>query len=426
MATKAGKTADAAAKPVSPGAQAPKAKKPHGNAKLAWHVTRTQAWARWCRFEAEDALNGTSRLVLPEGKTMKALRDYLLKRVKNPLIKDEITPDEVLDRTLPAKRGKGAKGSDADPASAGERMTVSRDAMNGLLDGQAGTAWHKYERGAVGKLDPATVFKLDGWLPGSKAFYDVGPHGVPIWHLMGGDLTVDDVWLPILHYREGGSAAHRRTADVLELDVLPVGDRPDPEGRPAVPHAIADKPVAERTAADWRAIDEAMAESLRVGARLLSEYTPEQFRRAIEVGYDQRGPEEDGFMIGDVLLLAVAALIHSGQRGPNHPWNHPETGWLEDDVFTALRARRALFDAYGAAFFFRDDMGVWLDTLRAAYLDRNGYEAEPTVDDLDAKRGEYDRLVAEENEASAATRPSDDLRTQAIQKRKKPSTVRVD
>lgn len=406
------------------GAKAPK--KPHGNAKLAWHVTRTQAWARWCRFEAEDALNGTSRLVLPEGKTLNSIRDYLLRRVKNPLIKDTLDQDEGLDRTLPAKRGQGAKGGDADPAPAGDRMKVTRDAMNSLLDGQAGTAWHKYERGAVGKLDPATVFKLDGWLPGSKAFYDVGPHGVPIWSLMGGELTIDDVWLPILHYREGGTEAHRRTADVLELDVLPVGDRPDPEGRPAVPKAIAGKPVAERTAADWRVIDEAMAASLRVGARLLSEYTPEQFRRAVEVGYDLRGPEEDGFMIGDVLLLAVAALIHSGQRGPNHPWNHPETGWLEDDVFTALRARRALFDAYGAAFFFRDDMGVWLDTLRAAYLERNGYEAEPTVDDLDAKRAEYARLVDEENEASAATRPSDDLRTQALQKRKKPLTVRVD
>ena len=229
MATKAGgKATDTAVKPS--GAQAPRAKKPHGNAKQAWQVTRTQAWARWCRFEAEDALNGTSRLVLPEGKTMKALRDYLLKRVNNPLINDTLDQDEGLDRTLPAKRGKGAKGGDADPAPAGERMTVSRDAMNGLLDGQAGTAWHKYERGAVGKLDPATVFKLDGWLPGSKAFYDVGPHGVPIWHLMGGDLTIDDLWLPILHYREGGSEAHRRTADVLELDVLPVGDRPDPEG----------------------------------------------------------------------------------------------------------------------------------------------------------------------------------------------------
>lgn len=407
MATKAGKAL---------GADAPK--KQHGNAKLAWHVTRTKAWARWCRFEAEDALNGTSRLVLPEGKTLTAIGDYLMKRVKNPLIKDVLDADEALARRLPAKRG--------DAAPTGERLRVSRDAMNSLLESQSGTAWHKYERGAVGKLDPATVFKLDGWIAGAKAFYDVGPHGVPIWSLMGGDLTIDGVWLPILHYREGGSEAHRRTADVLELDVLLIGDRPDADGRPAVPRSVADKPVEERTLADWRVIDEAMAESLRVGARLLSEYTVEQFRRAIEVGYDLRGPEEDGFMIGDVLLLAIAALIHSGERGPNHPWNHPETGWLEDDVFTALRSRRRLFDAYAAAFFFQDEMNDWLDTMQAAFVARNGYEAVPTADDRKAKHAEYERLVEEENAASAATRPSNDLRKQVLGQRKKPSTVRVD
>lgn len=481
MVTKAGKTVDGAA-----GAKAPK--KPHGNAKLAWHVTRTQAWARWCRFEAEEALNGTSRLVLPEGKTLEAIRAYLVKRVKNPLINDTVDADETLARDLPG--GKASKG---------ERLQVSRDAMNGLLDGQAGTAWHKYERGTVGKLDPATVFKMDGWIPGARAFYDVGPHGVPIWALMGGVLTVDDCWLPILHYREGPTDAHRRTADLLELDVLPVGEHPDPDGRPAVPRALADKPAHQRSAADWRVIDEAMSASLRIGARIMSEYTPQQWRHAIQAGYSvdfpkiepaekekpkesaqtapaptgkagpkpkpaikgpdapgasraayaaqvqaqteeptreardrteqERGtpPEDDGFMIGDVLVLAVAALIHAGAKSTgDYAWNHPETGWLEDDVFVSLRDRRRLFEAFGELGFFRDDMNAWLDTLWAGYLDRNGYDTEPTEEEIDAKRAAYARLVEEENAASANTRPSDDLRVQALAKRKKPSTVRVD
>jgi hypothetical protein len=413
--SKAG-TAEPAAK--APGEKAPK--KPHGNAKRAWKVTRVKAWARWCRFEAEDLINGTSRLVLPAGTSMNHLRDYLLRRLKNPLIKDDPVDDEVLTRSLPAK-------GDQQAAPAGERRHVTLNAMNGLLESQSGTAWHKYERGSVGELDGLTVRKIDGWIPGAKAFYEVGPHGVPIWALMGGVLTVDDVWLPLLHYREGGSEAHRRTADALELDVLPVGNAADPDGRPAVPRAVAEKPVKDRTPEDWRIIDQAMTESLRVGARLLSGYTPEQFRRAIEVGYDLRGPEEDGFMIGDVLLLAIAALIHSGAHSTDdHTWNHPETGWLEDDVFTALRARRPLFDAYGAAFFFEDEIGAWLDAMQAAYLVRNGYAGAPSAADIDAKRAAYARLVEEEAEAEAATQPSGDLRTQALKNRRKPSVVRLD
>ena len=144
MATKAGKTAVTEAAGAAAGTKAPR--KPHGNAKLAWHVTRTQAWARWCRFEAEEALNGTSRLVLPEGKTLTALRDHLMKRVKNPLIKDTIGLDEALVRDLPGGKAP-VKGGQK-----GERLRVSRDAMNGLLESQAGTAWQTGQPGhlAVG------------------------------------------------------------------------------------------------------------------------------------------------------------------------------------------------------------------------------------------------------------------------------------
>lgn len=416
MATKA---RSKAAKPraAPSGENAPS--KPHGNARRAWKVTRVKAWARWCRFEAEDVLNGTSRLALPDGGSVNHLRDYLLRRLKNPLIKDDPVDDEVLTRSLPAM-------DDQPAAPSGERRHVTLNAMNGLLESQSGTAWHKYERGSVGELDALTVLNIDGWIPGAKAFYNVGPYGVPIWALMGGVLTVDDVWLPLLHYREGGSEAHRRAADVLELDVLPVGDVADPDGRPAVPRAVADKPVTDRTPEDWRVIDQAMTESLRVGARLLSGYTPEQFRRAIEVGYDLRGPEEDGFMIGDVLLLAIAALIHSGAHSTDdHPWNHPETGWLEDDVFTALRARRPLFDAYGAAFFFEEEIGAWLDAMQAAYLVRNGYAAAPTAVAIDAKRDEYARITDEEERKQEEVRPSKDLRAEALQRKRKPTTVRL-
>lgn len=505
--TKAGKAAGAA----KPGAKAPS--KVDRRKKVPWHITRTKAWAKWCRFEAEEALNRTSRLVLPAGKTLDSIRLRLLERVKNRLIDDTLADGEGLSRELPPlppppplpKALMDMAAKMAMPASTGpaDRMKVTREGMNSLLKSKAGTAWHKYERGEVGAPDAATVVEMDGWIPGSKAFYDVGPHGVPIWSLMGGDLTIDDVWLPVLHYREGPTDQHRRTADILGLDTLLVGNRPDADGRPAVPPAIAAKPVVQRSAADWRVIDEARSATLRIGARILSEYTPEQWGHALQAGYSidlldaekpekpdektgapeastkpapaspngkagpkpkpaikgpdkpgasaaayaaqvenqaaaptgeardrteqERGaPEEDGFMVGDVLLIALAALIHSGAKSTGeYAWNHPETDWLEDDVFIELQQRRRLFEMYGELGFFRDDMKAWLDALWAGYLDRNGYDTEPTVAEINAKRAEYARVVEEENAESAAIRPSEELRRQAFARSKKPSTARI-
>ena len=105
------------------------------------------------------------------------------------------------------------------------------------------------------------------------------------------------------------------------------------------------------------------------------------------------------------LTPLSAALIHSGAKSTGeYAWNHPETDWLEDDVFIELQQRRRLFEMYGELGFFRDDMKAWLDALWAGYLDRNGYDTEPTVAEINAKRAEYARVVEEENAESAAIR----------------------
>lgn len=375
-----------------------------------WPTVRGVAWSRAVRAMVEKILNRSDDLTPRMREPV--FRKHLLGAMSRIAGDDRFDhPGEVWD----------VSGRDMD------RLAESLLDDEGTTKSNTWTRWEKGDHEPKGRrwkgammLFPAdpddppkpkndtddTALKLvDRDLGFGELFWHTGPclddqaSPAPLWAMMGGDTSIERLWVPVLRYHDGTGVEGHAVADFLHGGVAFVrSQQPGPGASSGTPRrSMFPKPgfTPESGAAPSPYDGPARSANLLKGVRplldpdllpgeqttLMAANTTYQaqrlasldagwFHRLIDAGTAAQDDDSAALGVGDVVVLALATSFTAGEQGD---LRHS----LEDRVFAELRARHRRIVRWAQAFGIEGGVRRWLRRLYAEYLDRNGLASVP-------------------------------------------------
>jgi len=70
--------------------------------------------------------------------------------------------------------------------------------LDEVLLGSKRTDFYHYANGTKARPRAETLKLVEGVMPGTKTFFEVGPNGVPLWAALRGQITPEDFWEPLV------------------------------------------------------------------------------------------------------------------------------------------------------------------------------------------------------------------------------------
>lgn len=67
-----------------------------------------------------------------------------------------------------------------------------------IFVGSQKSTFYKYAKGERARPSLEIVADVEAVLPGTKALYEIGPQGIPLWPALGGKISADNFWEPLV------------------------------------------------------------------------------------------------------------------------------------------------------------------------------------------------------------------------------------
>ncbi|MDN7542319.1 hypothetical protein [Burkholderia cenocepacia] len=368
-----------------------------------WRKVRGMAWSRAVRAMVEKVLNRS----------------------------DDLTPRMREPAFLAHLQGAMSRiAGDARFHRPGKAWEVSGRDMDHLAEsflddvGSSSNTWSRWEKGAnqpegrrwIGAMmlfpaDPSdppkrnvdtddTALKVvNRDLGFGELFWHTGPcwddraSPVPLWAMMGGNTSIEGLWVPVLRYHDGTGLDGHAVADFLHGGVAFVRSQQPEQGassgtarrsmfpKPGFTPAPGAAPSPYDGPARWTNLANGerplLDPDLPLGgqttlttgnntyqAQRLASLDADWFHRLIDAGTAAQDDDSAALGVGDVVVLTLATTFTAGEQGD---LRHR----LEDRVFAELRARHRRIVRWAHTFGIEGGVRRWLRRLYAEYLDRN-------------------------------------------------------